>query len=458
MAETGCPPSEPFPPNGTKTGDPGTAPDVIRPLSKSSTEVANNRLRPAEPSQSPSDAVCSAKDNQNDSQHTVPRATCNAETPADQAAVRGKARPHSIAEPEARRANEESMNIKQGKDVGDVPPGCSSSQMDLRAQRLGPVGLPVQRSHSEGLRALREGAASSRPGDNGCSRPSPVLTASAPMCRQSLQLPQSTTLTTSCRPSVAPCAAGAEVKRHRLDDSVSYGSCCVHHGAMEDTFAAYCHHQPIPAPAQLLPRLVGIEGQVATSTSLLALPRLMSSVSETGLDGKHVLRCCPADCSWPSNMPLCRTAREEDRSTRDAATMTSHGDLRDIGVQAGRPADVAPSHVFPEVCLAQDSRNGKKGKAGSASQKTPVKEVKWDAEGMTWEVYGASVDPEELGLAIQKHLELQIKETTVRAAKLSHQDTPISQDGHSDRRSKRRGVMGALQGPACCTRTTTAVD
>ncbi|CAF94536.1 unnamed protein product, partial [Tetraodon nigroviridis] len=41
---------------------------------------------------------------------------------------------------------------------------------------------------------------------------------------------------------------------------------------------------------------------------------------------------------------------------------------------------------------------------------SPVKEVKWDAEGMTWEVYGASVDPEELGLAIQRHLELQIRE------------------------------------------------
>ncbi|XP_053318655.1 G protein-regulated inducer of neurite outgrowth 1 [Spea bombifrons] len=40
----------------------------------------------------------------------------------------------------------------------------------------------------------------------------------------------------------------------------------------------------------------------------------------------------------------------------------------------------------------------------------PVREVSWDEKGMTWEVYGASMEVEVLGMAIQKHLEKQIEE------------------------------------------------
>lgn len=36
-----------------------------------------------------------------------------------------------------------------------------------------------------------------------------------------------------------------------------------------------------------------------------------------------------------------------------------------------------------------------------------MKQVQWDENGMTWDVHGASVDPEVLSTAIQKHLELQ---------------------------------------------------
>ncbi|CAF97526.1 unnamed protein product, partial [Tetraodon nigroviridis] len=37
-------------------------------------------------------------------------------------------------------------------------------------------------------------------------------------------------------------------------------------------------------------------------------------------------------------------------------------------------------------------------------------EVVWDKQGMTWEVYGASVDLDCLSVAIQSHLESKIKE------------------------------------------------
>ncbi|TNN52703.1 GRIN2-like protein [Liparis tanakae] len=41
-----------------------------------------------------------------------------------------------------------------------------------------------------------------------------------------------------------------------------------------------------------------------------------------------------------------------------------------------------------------------------------MKQVQWDEEGMTWDVHGASLDPEVLSTAILKHLELQISPQT----------------------------------------------
>ncbi|XP_069373868.1 serine-rich adhesin for platelets [Paralichthys olivaceus] len=40
-------------------------------------------------------------------------------------------------------------------------------------------------------------------------------------------------------------------------------------------------------------------------------------------------------------------------------------------------------------------------------RRSSMKQVQWDEDGMTWDVHGASVDPEVLSTAIQKHLELQ---------------------------------------------------
>lgn len=40
-------------------------------------------------------------------------------------------------------------------------------------------------------------------------------------------------------------------------------------------------------------------------------------------------------------------------------------------------------------------------------RRSSMKQVQWDEEGVTWDVHGASVDPEVLSTAIRKHLELQ---------------------------------------------------
>lgn len=351
-----------------------------------------------------------------------------------------------------------------------------SPHKDLKENSL----LSIQRSHSDSLQIFKEATASlyCETGATFCQgRDQDVCAQSFPslVCKQAMPLQQSNTLTTSTRAGSSGSGSPTQLAKHgfiqicevipestcpKFEEAV----CCnshFHHGAVEDTFAAYCHPQPIPAPAQLLPHLVGMEenykGQVSAN-NLLALPRLISSVSETGLDGKRLLRCCNLDCSWPGPLrPVGTQQWVDEKTTREAETMTSQNELRDVGVQVGQDSEKHPQHVFPEVCLAEEKRNVS-GKTVSKSQKSPVREVKWDAEGMTWEVYGASVDPEELGHAIQKHLEIQIKETKGIAAKLSRQNTTTSQHSSGSTQKRKKGLLGSLRRPGCCSRTTGAVD
>uniref|UniRef100_UPI0037E95CBA G protein-regulated inducer of neurite outgrowth 2 n=1 Tax=Semicossyphus pulcher TaxID=241346 RepID=UPI0037E95CBA len=399
--------------------------------------------------------------------------------------------------------------------INDTP------QAGRTVQNIKPASLPVYRSHSDTL-PITQGVHPSAPDNEACglayhARGNSIQEADVRCmlsCKQPMELQQCNIITTFSRgvtsgegpvhhpqskclcissPQTAAKLEGVKEKG-QLPTKCDKAHCCgsyINHANYEDTFAAYCHPQPIPAPSQLLPRLTHAEPicdiqhavEPPSAINHLNLPRLISSVSETGLDAKHLLRCCNLNCSWASTLPpgagpqsLKTFGLEECCSgsiglfrttTRDMGTMTAHKELRDVGVQTGQT--VTP-HVFPEICLAEESRsetscsqtpnpdsNGDK-KAGGAP-KSPVKEVKWDAEGMTWEVYGASVDPEELGLAIQKHLELQIKETANHAAKLSRQDTNTSrQSGNNRCQRKRSRMMGSFRTPACCVRTTTAVD
>ncbi|XP_009944636.1 PREDICTED: G protein-regulated inducer of neurite outgrowth 2 [Leptosomus discolor] len=269
---------------------------------------------------------------------------------------------------------------------------------------------------------------------------------------------------------------------------------------VDATIPAYCHSLPIPS-IQLVPRLVcsvsesgkeqaapGYFHSFSTS-DILTYPKLVSSVSESGLDAKRVLKCCstPGEqlqhaqhCAQQERAPpetkaACvafssQQGADMAMTTKDMWTMTSMNDLtkglkpalerRDAEVQtlptmecksvATSPAAAAEghSHVFPEVNLEQDLQ----------APKSPVREVRWDDEGMTWEVYGASVDPEVLGLAIQKHLEIQIEQFQTEPAQLAEKS---NEEPSSDKMGKKkpfRTMMHSLRYPSCCARSSTAVE
>lgn len=79
-------------------------------------------------------------------------------------------------------------------------------------------------------------------------------------------------------------------------------------------------------------------------------------------------------------------------------------------------------------------------------------EVTWDQQGRTWEVYGASVDLESLGTAIQSHLESKIREQEKQIRTLRKSTcSDVGLTGYK-RKKRRGGILG------CCVRTPNVTD
>ncbi|XP_048399384.2 GRIN2-like protein [Stegostoma tigrinum] len=119
------------------------------------------------------------------------------------------------------------------------------------------------------------------------------------------------------------------------------------------------------------------------------------------------------------------------------------------------PLEETPLATLPEVHV----------EAMEDEQPEPVRDVQWDEKGMTWEVYGASMDAEVLGLAIQKHLEKQIEEHGKQNTEVFQNDKPISvKESLKKEENKRRqsnvfqAVLHNIRSPQCCTRGSTAAE
>ncbi|KAM4636544.1 G protein-regulated inducer of neurite outgrowth 2 [Discoglossus pictus] len=287
-----------------------------------------------------------------------------------------------------------------------------------------------------------------------------------------------------------------------IHNSCTMHCCTVHEtlSKVEDTFAAYCHSLPISS-VQFSPGLVcPISDPVQTAPPLCpllsppgmtAFPKLVSSVSESGLDAKKMIRCGHLPFNPPqmsfgemhintsirdSNEVLSKTSESSSENLqtadsgagkKDTWTMTSTNyltieqrvplDYKDAGVQTTIPMEnksvatspcprsSAQSHLSPEVDQTLDVQ----------SSESPVREIRWDDEGMTWEVYGASVDPEVLGLAIQKHLEVQI-EQHLQPSELSEENT--AEQFTKEKRRSIRTVMHSLRQSNCCVRTSSTTE
>ncbi|XP_066521967.1 G protein-regulated inducer of neurite outgrowth 2 [Hoplias malabaricus] len=223
----------------------------------------------------------------------------------------------------------------------------------------------------------------------------------------------------------------------------------------------------VPCPGHLisLPVCAGspCPGQRSVlHSNLLGFPPLVSSVSETGLNNRAGGHCCGPELGGKNSSTLKLDKLVHSQQTvKDASTMTSVWESKDVGVQTmSTDSLVSPLlNRLPENCLTDGPGSDTCPAVEDPGPKTPVKEVEWDAEGMTWEVYGASLDPEELGLAIQRHLELQIKEVAAAAAeKQSSVENNRSSMQQNKRQRKSGRLVPSLPSPACCTSSSTVGD
>ncbi|KAG9267928.1 hypothetical protein AMEX_G18806 [Astyanax mexicanus] len=254
---------------------------------------------------------------------------------------------------------------------------------------------------------------------------------------------------------------------HHLPGSNTCRAACVSNALNAGSLGNSCTVVPCPGHLISLPACGGspCPGQRSLlHSNLLGFPPLVSSVSETGLNNRAAGHCCGSELGGknPSALKIDHSSQSGfcHRTMRDASTMTSEHDFKEVGVQTMSSSPVSHlSDMFTGISLTDGPSSDIFPTAEDAGTRTPIKEVEWDAEGMTWEVYGASLDPEELGLAIQRHLELQIKETAEAAA--AEKKTSVENDCGSRQQSKKRkggSVVQSLRRPACCSRSSTVED
>ncbi|XP_005174211.2 uncharacterized protein gprin3a isoform X1 [Danio rerio] len=114
----------------------------------------------------------------------------------------------------------------------------------------------------------------------------------------------------------------------------------------------------------------------------------------------------------------------------------------------------------PDVTISDAEKTSMKclGKTGDVDgqkgESAAPQQIVWDEQGMTWEVYGASLDMESLGFAIQSHLQCKIREHERRIGTLRKSICLSEQSPGKGRTEKRkRNVFRSLfAGSHCCSK------
>uniref|UniRef100_A0A3B3ZGE0 G protein-regulated inducer of neurite outgrowth C-terminal domain-containing protein n=1 Tax=Periophthalmus magnuspinnatus TaxID=409849 RepID=A0A3B3ZGE0_9GOBI len=154
------------------------------------------------------------------------------------------------------------------------------------------------------------------------------------------------------------------------------------------------------------------------------------------------------------------------KANADAPSSKSEGSQEKGKVNAqARTADTTKTEASTskeaskEMSKAVSKEDSKKSDEEDTQKDKGVQDVVWDEQGMTWEVYGASVDPESLGFAIQIHLQSKIKEQERKLIAQASIRKSIS-DSPQRRKNKRRqgnffrSMLQNVRRPNCCARPT----
>ncbi|CAL8353254.1 unnamed protein product [Boreogadus saida] len=135
------------------------------------------------------------------------------------------------------------------------------------------------------------------------------------------------------------------------------------------------------------------------------------------------------------------------------------------GKVSGKEISVIKKGLEPERKKKEMEEEEEEDDDEAKQKEKGVHEVVWDEQGMTWEVYGAGVDPESLGFAIQSHLQCKIKEQERKLDTKTSQRKSITATVESPRRERKkqrrrqnifRSMLRNVRRPNCCSRPSPA--
>ncbi|KAK9525063.1 hypothetical protein VZT92_017406 [Zoarces viviparus] len=201
----------------------------------------------------------------------------------------------------------------------------------------------------------------------------------------------------------------------------------------------------------------------APSSSLIGSPICQSATSPT----------VPSLCCVPAGQPpfqhvckidieLCRQSSlpfvgGADRASSLPACLRTYSFQQSPALKPeprpGQNRDASADTIWEEEEEVVREQNNKEEEGEKAAR---PQEVAWDKQGRTWEVYGAVVDMESLGTAIQSHLESKIREQKkhIRTLRKSICSTgSLTEPRMMKKRKKRRGgILG------CCGKSPAVAD
>ncbi|KAM3864803.1 uncharacterized protein gprin3b [Diretmus argenteus] len=190
------------------------------------------------------------------------------------------------------------------------------------------------------------------------------------------------------------------------------------------------------------------------SSQSQSLPETANTSKSKSADSKNPAALSQAAATNKPNQAL-STSTATNTAPKSNPSLNKSGGPKQT--KAGAKASTKEAKSGKKI---KESEKNKEEDDESGKQKgKSVHDVVWDEQGMTWEVYGASVDPESLGFAIQSHLQCKIKEqerklvvqTSIRKS-ISAADSP--QHGRKKRRHQNifRSMLQNVRRPNCCVR------
>lgn len=200
-------------------------------------------------------------------------------------------------------------------------------------------------------------------------------------------------------------------------------------------------------------------GEISTTTTDQACQALSVTSPQSEQPARPPVAKAPISQSKPSPHVVGLCSAANDSKTEASAPPSSSTSNYKLKMEQLVNKSIAKS--AKKGSKLGPERDKKEDEKAAKPTKKSVHDVVWDEQGMTWEVYGASLDPESLGFAIQSHLQCKIKE---HEKKIMSQTTlrksvsgPAS-DSPSGRKSKRRqanafrSMFQNVRRPNCCVR------